>query len=278
MENNLMIPKSSYSSTCWDNVHLGMAMEAHHHHNDHDRDHHPHHGHHIIPPLPAAPNHHLPFAIDSPWPSSSILSPLLTSCFNMAESSIPPQTQKQVLVQDHQQGQETETQDEEEEEEEELGTMKEMMYKIAAMQPVDIDLTTIRKPKRKNVWISDDPQSVAARHRRERISEKIRILQRLVPGGTKMDTASMLEEAIRYVKFLKRQIRILQSSHQDQPTQSCLHDWPTTISSANNNKPVIITPSSSDGRQVRGELSSFAMASSSGGDTDHDHIIGFINQ
>jgi hypothetical protein len=34
---------------------------------------------------------------------------------------------------------------------------------------------------------------------RERISECIRILQWLVPGGTKMDTASMLDEAIHYV-------------------------------------------------------------------------------
>ncbi|BAU00843.1 hypothetical protein LR48_Vigan303s005200 [Vigna angularis] len=56
-----------------------------------------------------------------------------------------------------------------------------------------------------------DPQSAYARKRRERINERLRILQNLVPNGTKVDISTMLEEAVQYVKFLQLQIKLLSS-------------------------------------------------------------------
>ncbi|KAL8162616.1 hypothetical protein V2J09_014105 [Rumex salicifolius] len=56
-----------------------------------------------------------------------------------------------------------------------------------------------------------DPQSLYARKRRERINERLRILQSLVPNGTKVDISTMLEEAVEYVKFLQLQIKLLSS-------------------------------------------------------------------
>ncbi|XVF81868.1 hypothetical protein PTKIN_Ptkin15bG0190200 [Pterospermum kingtungense] len=56
---------------------------------------------------------------------------------------------------------------------------------------------------------SKAPQSLAAKNRRERISERLKILQELVPNGSKIDLVTMLEKAISYVKFLQLQVKVL---------------------------------------------------------------------
>ncbi|KAK1630604.1 hypothetical protein QYE76_004919 [Lolium multiflorum] len=52
-------------------------------------------------------------------------------------------------------------------------------------------------------------QSAAARERRRRISEKTAELSRLIPGGHRLNTAEMLQEAARHVKLLQAQVGML---------------------------------------------------------------------
>lgn len=57
---------------------------------------------------------------------------------------------------------------------------------------------------------STSAQSIAARQRRRKITEKTQELGKLVPGGQKMNTAEMLQSAYKYIKFLQAQVGVLE--------------------------------------------------------------------
>ncbi|KAL5988861.1 Transcription factor une12 [Asimina triloba] len=57
-----------------------------------------------------------------------------------------------------------------------------------------------------------DPHSIAERLRRERIAERIKALQELLPNFNKTDRAAMLDEILDYVKFLRLQVKVLSMS------------------------------------------------------------------
>ncbi|KAK8678963.1 hypothetical protein V6N13_144438 [Hibiscus sabdariffa] len=57
-----------------------------------------------------------------------------------------------------------------------------------------------------------DPHSIAERLRREKIAERMKNLQELVPNSNKTDKASILDEIIEYVKFLQLQVKVLSMS------------------------------------------------------------------
>ncbi|XP_052144406.1 transcription factor bHLH68-like [Oryza glaberrima] len=57
-----------------------------------------------------------------------------------------------------------------------------------------------------------DPHSIAERLRREKISDRMKDLQELVPNSNKTNKASMLDEIIDYVKFLQLQVKVLSMS------------------------------------------------------------------
>ncbi|KAI6706081.1 hypothetical protein NL676_009043 [Syzygium grande] len=66
-------------------------------------------------------------------------------------------------------------------------------------------------------------QSLAARQRRRKITEKTLELGKLVPGGRKMNTAEMLQAAYKYVKYLQAQVGILELNESIQKNEETRH-------------------------------------------------------
>ncbi|KAH9605261.1 hypothetical protein KSS87_020769 [Heliosperma pusillum] len=73
-------------------------------------------------------------------------------------------------------------------------------------------LPTTRPRMRARRGQATDPHSIAERLRRERIAERMRGLQELVPSCNKTDRAAMLDEIVDYVKFLRLQVKVLSMS------------------------------------------------------------------
>ncbi|CAI9783068.1 unnamed protein product [Fraxinus pennsylvanica] len=94
-----------------------------------------------------------------------------------------------------------------------------------------------------------DPHSIAERLRRERIAERMKALQEIVPNANKTDKASMLDEIIDYVKFLQLQVKVLSMSRLGGAgaVSPLLADMSSegngtqTASSSNNNETMTVT-------------------------------------
>ncbi|CAK9179027.1 unnamed protein product [Ilex paraguariensis] len=76
-------------------------------------------------------------------------------------------------------------------------------------------------------------QSIAARERRRKISDRTQELGKLVPGGQKMNTADMFEAAFKYIKYLQAQVGILEfmGSIQDNDEALCAQELQVLLGS-----------------------------------------------
>ncbi|OEL13156.1 Transcription factor UNE12 [Dichanthelium oligosanthes] len=68
------------------------------------------------------------------------------------------------------------------------------------------------QPKPGEGAMAPQPPAPRPKLRRERIAERMRALQELVPNTNKTDRAAMLDEILDYVKFLRLQVKVLSMS------------------------------------------------------------------
>ncbi|CAL9079469.1 unnamed protein product, partial [Musa textilis] len=73
-------------------------------------------------------------------------------------------------------------------------------------QEVDARSKPLRKRKRNR---TSEMHNLTERRRRDRIKEKLKALQELIPNSHNLDRASLLDEAIGYIKSLRQQLQIM---------------------------------------------------------------------
>uniref|UniRef100_A0A803KTN5 BHLH domain-containing protein n=1 Tax=Chenopodium quinoa TaxID=63459 RepID=A0A803KTN5_CHEQI len=90
-----------------------------------------------------------------------------------------------------------------------------------SVRPIDQDSFTSVASKRQKVDIS-----MSSKERKEKLGEKITTLQQLVSPYGKTDTASVLHEAMEYIRFLHEQVKVLSAPY--------LNNTPDTIIEVSN--------------------------------------------
>ncbi|PIN14921.1 hypothetical protein CDL12_12431 [Handroanthus impetiginosus] len=68
--------------------------------------------------------------------------------------------------------------------------------------PVDVETPMLSRPR---------VRKQRRRRQHQKLSDKTRCLQKLLPWDEKMDMATVLEEAYKYIRFLQAQVSVLQS-------------------------------------------------------------------
>jgi len=92
------------------------------------------------------------------------------------------------------------------------------------LSPLVIRGNKIRRTSTTRHGTATDPQSIAARTRREKFSDRIRILQTLVPNGERLDTVSTLGQTLEYVRFLQHQVWEFYNGGGSNPAAVDAHD------------------------------------------------------
>lgn len=82
----------------------------------------------------------------------------------------------------------------------------------SSLPDYDLHACEVEKMPVCTFWDENNRQSYNMRRRKERMKEKIMILERMVPGGSEFsrNTAAILDEAIKYVKFLETRVQLLE--------------------------------------------------------------------